>query len=128
MSEETPTSSPAPSEPSENTTIDRPSALLLLTSHAHAPPLQPPAHLKYDLRCIENPPKALRDSHTGLSKRLREHLRSHRDFCELLDRAESEIREAMSGHDLATEADDGAVSLSVAAFCARGHHRSVGFV
>ncbi|KAG7286255.1 hypothetical protein NEMBOFW57_008562 [Staphylotrichum longicolle] len=97
MSEETPPSSPAPSEPSENTTIDRPLALLLLTSHAHAPPLQPPAHLKYDLRCIENPPKALRDSHTGLSKRLREHLRSHRDFCELLDRAESEIREAMSG-------------------------------
>lgn len=125
MSEATPPLSPTASEPAA---IDSPLAILLLTSHAHAPPLQPPAHLKYDLRSVENPPKALRDSHTGLSKRLREHLRSHRDFCELLDRAESEIREAMSGYDLATEADGGAVSLSVAAFCARGHHRSVGFV
>ena len=60
--------------------ISEPVAILVLTSHAYSLPLQPPPQLKYDLRAIENPPKTLRDSHTGVSKRLREHMRSHQDF------------------------------------------------
>jgi hypothetical protein len=110
---------------SENVGIGKPLAVLLLTSHAHSPPLQPPAQLQYNLRSIENPPKSIRDSYTGVSKRLREHLQGHQDFTNLLDRAETEIRAAMSGLDVTTS--DGTV-LSVAAFCARGHHRSVGFI
>ncbi|KAK3316848.1 hypothetical protein B0H66DRAFT_306556 [Apodospora peruviana] len=110
-----------------------PLAVLLLTSHAHSPPLQPPPRLKYDLRSIDNPPKALRDSHTGVSKRLREHLLSHQDFNDLLDRVEADIRLAMSealdaqDHAEAKDNEEETV-LSVAAFCARGHHRSVAFV
>ncbi|KAM7217133.1 hypothetical protein V8F06_007532 [Rhypophila decipiens] len=118
-------------------------ARLQLVSHAHSPPHQPPPHLKYDLRCIQNPPKALRDSQTGLSKRLREHLLDHQDFQELLNCAEEEIRAAMAAHlaegrttnenkddddDDETDLDGYSVTLSVAAFCARGHHRSVAFI
>ncbi len=124
MADEPHPASPASSSSDNNNNddISDPLVILLLTSHAHSPPLQPPAQLKYDLRCIENPPKALRDSHTGLSKRLREHLRSHQDFTDLLERAEAEIKTAVSALD-----EDPPV-LSVAAFCARGHHRSVAFV
>jgi RNase adaptor protein for sRNA GlmZ degradation len=128
MSDSTRRESPTASA-SETASIGEPEVILLLTSHAHSPPLQPPAHLKYDLRSIENPPKALRDSHTGLSKRLREHLRSHQDFTDLLDRAEAEIREAVAGLDSDVMISSGEkTSFSVAAFCARGHHRSVAFV
>jgi RNase adaptor protein for sRNA GlmZ degradation len=114
---------------SETASISEPEVILLLTSHAHSPPLQPSAQLKYDLRSIENPPKALRDSHTGLSKRLREHLQSHQDFTDLFDRAEADIRTAVAGlNSDAVTASGEATTLSVAAFCARGHHRSVAFV
>jgi RNase adaptor protein for sRNA GlmZ degradation len=108
--------------------ISDPEVILLLTSHAHSPPLQPPPHLKYDLRSIENPPKALRDSHDGLSKRLREHLLSHQDFTVLLDRAETDIRTAVTELDGQVVTSGEATTLSVAAFCARGRHRSVAFV
>ena len=112
----------------QNQSIDQPAAILLLTSHAHSPPLRPSPQLKYDLRRIENPPKALRDSHTGVSKRLREHLRNHVDFVEMLSHAESDIRAVMSAALLAGATDDEEVALSVAGFCARGQHRSVAFV
>ncbi len=115
------------SEDLNATAVAEPLVVLLLTSHAHSPPLQPPAQLKYDLRSIENPPKPLRDSHTGVSKRLREHLRSHQDFPDLLDRAETDIRAAVAGTRL-NVVNSGEAVLSVAAFCARGHHRSVAFV
>lgn len=123
--------------------ISEPVAILLLTSHAYSTPLQPLPQLKYDLRAIDNPPKALRDSHTGVSKRLREHMRSHQDFNDLLDRAEADIlapmTEALGESDDETdeghsEDDDNdhdsnvKPTLSVAVFCARGHHRSVAFV
>ena len=118
---------PAASENASNASVTEPLVVLLLTSHAHSPPLRPPAQLKYDLRSIQNPPKALRDSHTGVSKRLREHLRSHPDFVALLDQAETDIQTAVAGLEAATSGEGG-VTLSVAGFCARGHHRSVAFV
>ena len=142
-----PTRSPTPPPP-ENETPPIP-ILLQLISHAHLPPLHPPANLKYDLRSIANPPKPLRDTHTGLSKRLREHLLHHTDFVSLLDRAEAEILAAAvagaveRGKEgvVSEQEKEGVVSereeegggggsrvLSVAAFCARGHHRSVAFV
>ncbi|KAL2125757.1 hypothetical protein VTI74DRAFT_2847 [Chaetomium olivicolor] len=98
---------PRPESPpaSGNASIGEPLIVLLLTSHAHSPPLQPPAQFKYDLRSIENPPKALRDSHTGISKRLREHLRRHQDFTILLDRAETDIRNAVTGLDVVTSGE-----------------------
>lgn len=70
--------------------------LLVLTSHAHAPPLRPAPDLKFDLRQVDNPPKALRASHTGTSKRLRDHMLGQDDFAELLAEAERQIREAMA--------------------------------
>lgn len=66
--------------------------LILLTSHSHAPPLSPSPRLKYDLRSTPNPPKAIRDAHTGISKRLREHMLNHDAFMELLDKAERDIK------------------------------------
>lgn len=81
---------------------------LHLTSHAHAPPLLPVPTLKYDLRSIPNPPKALRSSSTGLSKRLREWLLANRDFTSLLERAVEEIRNAMevAAEEIAERGDD----------------------
>jgi len=158
-----------------------PRALLILISHAHSPPLQPPPHLKYDLRGVPNPPKAIRDAYTGVSKRLRDHMLGHNAFVELLERADFEIRKAMqkevetwslesntSGDNEANEDEDGSIPkakdmhevgvctsrvnnenfegsttegrqsyeeevdscplLTVGAFCARGHHRSVAFI
>jgi hypothetical protein len=117
--------------------------ILLLTSHAHSPPLTPPPKLKYDLRGVENPPKAIRDAYTGVSKRLRDHMLSHDAFIALLDQAEADIRSAMdtllrksggaetevNGPEASVSGSDGEeVVLSVGAFCARGHHRSVAFV
>jgi hypothetical protein len=69
--------------------------LVLITSHAHNPPLCPAPDLKYDLRTTPNPPKAIRDNHTGLSKKLREHLLAQDVFVSLLERAEREIKTAM---------------------------------
>lgn len=70
-------------------------------------------------------------------------MRSHQDFNHLLDRAEADILAAMTkalgesvddtdeGHREENEDNresNNRPSLSVAAFCARGHHRSVAFV
>jgi hypothetical protein len=74
------------------TTSTSRSVLLVLTSHAHSPPLRPAPHLKYDLRTVPNPPKAIRDAYTGVSKRLRDHMLDHDIFVESLERAEAEIR------------------------------------
>ncbi|OIW33971.1 hypothetical protein CONLIGDRAFT_203175 [Coniochaeta ligniaria NRRL 30616] len=69
-----------------------PQPLLLIVSHARTSPLRPSPDLKYDVRSVSNPPKQIRDKHTGLDKRLREHMLSHGDFVALLDRAETEVK------------------------------------
>jgi RNase adaptor protein for sRNA GlmZ degradation len=83
--------SQSPSSGKENT-----NPLLILVSHAHAPPLVPPPDLKYDLRTVPNPPKAIRDSYTGVDKRLREHMLQHDAFLQMLGRAEADIKEKMA--------------------------------
>lgn len=69
--------------------------ILILYSHGRNPPLNPSPDLKYDLRNIPNPPKALRDVSDGRSKRLREHLLSEPKFVQKLDAVEADIRQAM---------------------------------
>lgn len=69
--------------------------LLVFYSHARSPPLHPPPDLKYDVRSIPNPPKALRDVSDGRSKRLREHLLSEPRFVEKLKEIERDVTEAM---------------------------------
>jgi RNase adaptor protein for sRNA GlmZ degradation len=83
--------------------------LVIILSHAHAPPLNPAANLTYDLRTVPNPPKAIRDSYTGVDKRLREHMRQHDAFRELLVRAEGDIKEALAV--LIGERGDGQVAV-----------------
>jgi RNase adaptor protein for sRNA GlmZ degradation len=127
------------------------SPLLTLTTHAYAPPLTPPAHIKYDLRTVPNPPKSIRDAYTGVSKRLRDHMLEHEVFVQMLDRAEGEITAEMNlvleewkvenGEANLGEVDgweselaeverdqDARPILAVSVFCARGKHRSVAFV
>ena len=131
---------------------------LIVYSHGRTPPLQPPPDLKYDLRDIPNPPRALRYVSDGRSVRLREHLLSDPVFVSRLDRVEREIRDAMktklqehaarksdqngsnnrSHHSNVAEVDDDLdeaeagqpteVLLRVGCNCALGHHRSVAFV
>lgn len=104
---------------------------LTLTSHAQSPPLLPPPDLKYDLRSLGNPPKAIRDSFTGLSKRLREHMLSQDEFSSFLDRAEADIKEKMAdlvGVDGAMKDQQDQAALFVGIFCSGGKHRSVAFV
>jgi hypothetical protein len=70
--------------------------LARLISHAHSPPLKPAPALKYDLRSCPNPPKQIRDTYTGVDKRLREHILAHEAFtAALLRRAEAEITQQM---------------------------------
>jgi hypothetical protein len=73
-----------------------PQPILLLISHSRTNPLRTPPDLKYDVRSVSNPPKQIRDKHTGVDKRLREHMLSHGDFVSLLDRAETEIKALMT--------------------------------
>jgi hypothetical protein len=75
--------------------MSTPQPTLILYSHGRQPPLNPSPDLKYDLRSIANPPKALRDASDGRSKRLRSHLLSMPEFTEKLDAVEREIRVAM---------------------------------
>ncbi|ORY12157.1 hypothetical protein BCR34DRAFT_309516 [Clohesyomyces aquaticus] len=69
--------------------------ILIIYSHGRSPPLDPPPELKYDLRSISNPPKALRDVSDGRSKPIREHLLSEPKFVTKLEAVERDIREAM---------------------------------
>ncbi|KAF3910284.1 hypothetical protein ABW21_db0206213 [Orbilia brochopaga] len=54
-------------------------------------PLQPPATLRYDLRKVANPPKQLRDTLDGRSKKLRNHLTNDKGFMQLLDTIHADI-------------------------------------
>ncbi|KAH7077202.1 hypothetical protein FB567DRAFT_144896 [Paraphoma chrysanthemicola] len=77
------------------TTQPQPHPLLILYSHGRTPPLHPPPDLKFDLRTISNPPKALRAVSDGRSKRLREHLLSDDKFVSKLGDVEERIGEGM---------------------------------
>lgn len=115
-------------------------AILTLISHAHSPPLQPPLTLKYDLRNVPNPPKQIRDSYTGLNKRLRSYMIVQSEFCALLERAEAEILQVMNAWEsLDKSRSDSAAAgvmdsghngqeIRIGCSCARGRHRSVAFV
>ncbi|KAK6344431.1 hypothetical protein TWF696_008068 [Orbilia brochopaga] len=63
----------------------------IYSSGAQYGPLQPPATLRYDLRKITNPPKQLRDTSDGRSKKLRDHLTNNKDFMQLLDTIHTDI-------------------------------------
>jgi hypothetical protein len=69
--------------------------LLVLTSHCHVPPLTPAPRLKYNLRSVPDPPKSIRDAHTGMSKKLRDHMLHQDSFVDLLDKAEEDIKAKM---------------------------------
>ena len=69
--------------------------LLVLTSYCHVPPLNPAPRLKYDLRSTPDPPKSIRDAHTGMSKKLRDHMLHQDAFVDLLDKAEGDIKAKM---------------------------------
>jgi hypothetical protein len=131
---------------------------LLLTSHAYSPPLQTPCDLQYDLRTTPNPPKDIRDSSRGKSRRVRDNMLTNEKFVSLLESAEVDVREgmekeiwrreSMSNHEAASKQlpkqemqDDKAQNeakpkdtqrgrpiVTVEAFCSRGHHRSVAFI
>lgn len=74
-----------------------PRPLLLLISHARTTnPLPVAPDLTYDLRAVPSPPQKMRDRFSGVDKRLREHMLAHGDFAALLERAEGEVREAMT--------------------------------
>ncbi|KAH7131969.1 hypothetical protein B0J11DRAFT_520449 [Dendryphion nanum] len=88
---------PQPSTPTFPISTMHTKPLLILYSHARTPPLNPAPDLKYDLRNIPNPPKALRAVSDGRSKRLREHLLSEEKFVERLEIVEGEVRAAMEG-------------------------------
>ncbi|KAF2474790.1 uncharacterized protein BDR25DRAFT_112063 [Lindgomyces ingoldianus] len=66
--------------------------VLVIYSHGRNPPLNPAPDLKYDIRSIPNPPKALRDTSDGRSKRIREHLLSEPKFSQKLELVEKDIR------------------------------------
>ncbi|KAF2265663.1 hypothetical protein CC78DRAFT_532329 [Lojkania enalia] len=83
-----------------------PQPILVLYSHGRNPPLNPPPDLKYDLRSIPNPPKAVRDVSDGRSKRLREHLLSNSIFISKLEAVEQEIRAAMASKVAVLESRD----------------------
>ncbi|KAF3916185.1 hypothetical protein AA313_de0206566 [Arthrobotrys entomopaga] len=65
--------------------------IVIYSSGAHFGPLKPPATLRYDLRSITNPPKHLRDTLDGRSKKLRDHLLNEQDFVDLLDSITNDI-------------------------------------
>jgi RNase adaptor protein for sRNA GlmZ degradation len=72
---------------------------LVLISHSHSPPLNPPASLSFDLRALANPPKYIRDAHNGTSKRLREWLNHDLGFVARRDAIRMLIVEAMEEFD-----------------------------
>jgi RNase adaptor protein for sRNA GlmZ degradation len=101
--------------------------------------------LKYDIRAVPNPPKAIRDAYTGVDKRLREHMKGHEEFMGGVERAEGEIKvlmgKVLEERDITPvnaneeeekeeekEEGDDTPSIRVGAFCEKGQHRSVAFI
>ncbi|KAF4537933.1 hypothetical protein BFW01_g6444 [Lasiodiplodia theobromae] len=125
---------------------DMPRYTLCLVSHSRTPPLHPEPRLKFDLRSVPNPSRALRQSMTGKHRALQKELLQDSVFCSELDRAHGIIKSAMAEFELhrrqppknnpeeeITEPpthDDEEQSdvLLVGCFCAKGKHRSPAFV
>ncbi|KAE9380227.1 hypothetical protein N431DRAFT_394851 [Stipitochalara longipes BDJ] len=69
---------------------------LVLISHGHSPPLNPSPQLRFDVRSLPNPPKHIRDTHNGTSKRLQEWMLTDAKFLTRRDEIKSEIEAAMT--------------------------------
>ncbi|EKG12964.1 hypothetical protein MPH_09882 [Macrophomina phaseolina MS6] len=117
--------------------------LLCLVSHARSPPLHPKPALKFDLRSVPNPSRALRKSMTGKHATLRKELEKDPLFQAELGRARTTIKEAMAGFEADQQSaatghshpqapgEDGerrANVFLVGCFCEAGKHRSPAFV
>ncbi|TVY59576.1 hypothetical protein LSUE1_G008664 [Lachnellula suecica] len=71
--------SPLP-EYAQNILPEQRRPVLLLISHRHSPPLNLAPHLKVDVRGLPNPPKHIRDAHSGTSRRLQRWLNGDSQF------------------------------------------------
>lgn len=69
---------------------------LILTSHGHSPPLNPPPDLRVDVRNLPNPPKHIRDAYNGTSKRLQEWMKENPVFIARRDAIRTEIEAVMT--------------------------------
>ncbi|KAG9228551.1 hypothetical protein BJ875DRAFT_339044, partial [Amylocarpus encephaloides] len=98
---------------------------LVLISLGQAPLLDPPAHLAFDLRSLPNPPKHLRDTHNGTSKRLQEWLGYDARFRARRDTIQGDIEAAMTR---SPAAEPSGYELRVGINCQMGRHRSVAMV
>ncbi|KAK6510468.1 hypothetical protein TWF506_009574 [Arthrobotrys conoides] len=65
--------------------------VIIYSSGAHYGPLKPAAPLRYDMRNVTNPPRQLRGSMDGRSKKLRDHLMNDKDFLALLETIQNDI-------------------------------------
>lgn len=89
---------------------------------------KPEPDLVYDVRQVPNPPRDARTLHTGLSRNVQEDLRGDERYRDMVDMAESQIREEMGRRIERAEAGGGGSGpsvLSVGCMCGSGHHRSV---
>ncbi|KAI8959041.1 hypothetical protein F5Y11DRAFT_350890 [Daldinia sp. FL1419] len=98
--------------------------MLYITSHDQDTILSPPPDLLFDLRSVPNPPKAMRETHTGQSHQVHDSLMQEPTFRELLERAKTEIHGAMQA---AEEMQEDETAVRVGCLCGSGHHRSVAF-
>jgi hypothetical protein len=130
---------------------------IILISHAHSPPLNPPPDLSFDVRHLGNPPKNIRDRYDGTSKRLQEWLDSGPEFRDRKEAIRQEIvtgvlqrleelssiedkkqeKQNVAEDETLTNSDhdkerngkeQGGVQFRVGVFCERGKHRSVAMV
>ena len=81
-----------------------PTVLLMLTSHAYAPPLQPPPDLQYDLRAFPSAgAEKYASRYDGRGKRAREWVRGEGGYVELLGEVEGAV--VRRGRELEVEAE-----------------------
>jgi RNase adaptor protein for sRNA GlmZ degradation len=110
---------------------------LTIISYAHRNgPLNPTPYLIFDIRSLPNPPRNLRQSSTGLSKRLRDEffsdelVRGKFEACQ--EQLETLLRErtsiAMGKIENTDKSDMLSDGLTVGVCCEMGKHRSVAFV
>jgi len=81
-----------------------PTVLITITSHAHAPPLQPLPDLQYDLRTFPSPsPEKYASKYDGRGKRAREWVNGEGAYVELLGKVEEDVLKR--GRELELEAE-----------------------
>jgi len=81
-----------------------PAVLIMITSYAHAPPLQPGPDLQYDLRTFPSPSvEKYASKYDGRGKRAREWVNSEGAYVELLGKVEQEVLK--KGRELELEAE-----------------------